>query len=1089
MNSISSSNNNQKNNSISDGQSKNNQEKNTKETKSPVGSSSSTTTNLNYAMNSIKCTRKKNNLNKVSKPQKSKNIINKELFSLECLAYNTLLKKYNFTFKKYNLLCINYLLSNKSCRLVSVFKEKMITDYIDEFLKRQYFIKESEERIPKFYLYYKHYSIFFGQPFFTDFSFNVILQKNGEKKARIYYKNHYQNGESKDEDNENIGFAESGSDDEYEDKKNNNEDANKKKKNKNNNNTIFSEGIKDNIDNITVMTTINSFENNTINLALNNEKIEIFSENKMEKSNDTTIGELMDDINKGIEEANRIKSHNFIKKKKEKNFSLCDNFYNLLKKNMNNNTINEKNKKKLIELINNNNNNIKNKLKNNSIKKKLFYVGHKNINLNNGALLSSNTQRYNTKKNNVSIKDNLNKKNISSNRNLNSNKTYKKRKLLSYTNEEVNKLITPNNNIYNPKSPRHTTNNKNINTNSNYLNTINANPVYGNKKLNDIRKITSPLQINKKLMNSINTNSLLTSLNNNHNNNKIKICKTLKSFVDHNNKNKTKKNITKNMINKNIGTISGDRKKKINKISFKKFDLDNLTETQIFREKHINKKTKGRNILSPLNNKYFENYTMTNEYTSINNVPFSANKNKNSLTNNKIFNNNAIFNNLSYQTINYEQGMCHQRTKSNLVQNNIKKNNFSKVMNTEATNAYIKPAIRIKKNDKLYMNRPILNDMNTDNNFENRNTINTNNIINSKKLSNNNNVNYLTNCVINNTNINNETKNNNNNNNNNNNIIHNNTKNTNFNKYLLEVIKKSKHQHYNSISNQVNPVHTLNSKDNKKKININNTKGNKDREVLQIALSLLLNENTSRNIQNQTNMTNILEPSNNKPNNFNTYCKINNNKTQPKHQNNNHKRNYNLNININNEININENNTIHNSTYINHTHRLNSKKLGGGGGTKNLLNNYFGDNSKQKEKNKYIINLKQKKYNIEAPLASNRNNNCQSTKNNNINDNPLININNKKVKKIKTRNNGNKNLNNALTSNNNLVKTVILNNNSVDNNKIIGNISHKNNNNNFNNKNNNIIKSYHTKSVTSLSDLMYHNKKLISLYKNLSKSK
>ena len=43
-------------------------------------------------------------------------------------------------------------------------------------------------------------------------------------------------------------------------------------------------------------------ENNTINLGLNNEKIEIFSENKMEKSNDTTIGELMDDINKIMKE-------------------------------------------------------------------------------------------------------------------------------------------------------------------------------------------------------------------------------------------------------------------------------------------------------------------------------------------------------------------------------------------------------------------------------------------------------------------------------------------------------------------------------------------------------------------------------------------------------------------------------------------------------------------------------------------------------------------------------------------------------------------------------------------------------------------
>ena len=1079
MNSISSPNNNQKSDSNSEHQTKNSLKKNHKETKSPVGSPSSTSTNLNYAINSIKCTRKKNNLNKVSKPQKSNNIKNKDLFSLECLAYSHLSKKYNFTLKKFNLLCIHFLLSNRSCRLVSVFKENMITDYVDEFLKRQYFLKESEERIPKFYLYYKHYSIFFGQPFFTDFSFNVILQKNGEKKARIYYKNHYQNGESKDEDNENIGFAESMSDDDDEEKKNNNEDTNKKKKNKNN--TIFSECIKDNIDNITVMTTINSIENNnTINLGLNNEKIEIFSENKMEKSNDTTIGELMDDINKGIEEAYKSKNH-IIKKKKDKNFSLGDNFCNLLKKNINSNAINEniqKNKKKLI----NNNNNVKNKLKNNSIKKKLFYVGHKNANLNNnGAFLASNTQRYNHKKNNISIKGDLNNKknNISSNRNLNSNKAYKKRKLLSYTNEEVNKIINPNY-IDNPKSPRHITNK---NTNSNYLNTINANPAYGSKKLNDMRKINSPLQINKKLINSINTNSLLTSLNNNHNNNKIKICQTLKSFVEQN-RNKPKKNITKNFINKKIGTISGERKKKINKISFKKFELENLTETQIFREKHINKKTKGRNILSPLNNKYIENYTMTNESSSINNnLPFSANKNKNSLTNHKIFNNNVIFNNLSYQTINWEQAMGHQRTKSNLIQNNFKKNNFAKVMNTEMNNAYIKPAIRIKKNDKLYMSRPVLNDMNTDNNFDNKTIMNTNNILNSKKLSNNNIVNYLSNCVINNTNTSNETKNN--NNTIYNNTIYNNSKNTNFNKYLLEVIKKSKHQHFNSI-NQVNPVHTLNSKDNKKKLNINNTKTNKDREVFQIALSLLLNENTSRNIQNHTN---ILEASNNNNNNnFSTYCKINNNQTKPKNQNNNHKkRNYNLNININNEININENNTINNSTYINHTHRLNSKNLGGA--TKNLLNNYFGDNSKQKEKNKYIINLKQKKYNIDAPLASNRNNNCQSTKNNNINDNPLININNKKGKKIKTRNKVNKNLNNALTSNNNLMKTVILNNNSVDNNKTIGTISNKNNHNNSNNKNNNIIKSYHTKSVTSLSDLMYHNKKLISLYKNLSKSK
>ena len=70
------------------------------------------------------------------------------------------------------------------------------------------------------------------------------------------------------------------------------------------------------------------------------------------------------------------------------------------------------------------------------------------------------------------------------------------------------------------------------------------------------------------------------------------------------------------------------------------------------------------------------------------------------------------------------------------------------------------------------------------------------------------------------------------------------------------------------------------------------------------------------------------------------------------------------------------------------------------------------------------------------------------------------------------------------TINNNFINTVILNNNSVDN-KVIN----YNKINNIINKNNNIIKSYHTKSVTSLSDLMFHNKKLISLYKNISKSK
>ena len=124
-----------------------------------------------------------------------------------------------------------------------------------------------KEWIPKLYLYYKHYSIFFGQPFFKNFWFNKLIQKNGEKKARIYYKNHYQNGESKDEGNENLGFAQSESLEK--------ENSSNLKDIKKNISHIFDSSIKENIDIVTLMTTINSIQNNTINLKLNNKKIMI----------------------------------------------------------------------------------------------------------------------------------------------------------------------------------------------------------------------------------------------------------------------------------------------------------------------------------------------------------------------------------------------------------------------------------------------------------------------------------------------------------------------------------------------------------------------------------------------------------------------------------------------------------------------------------------------------------------------------------------------------------------------------------------------------------------------------------------------
>ena len=198
-------------------------------------------------------------------------------------------EKYNCTPKKFNIIIIEYLLNNADCHLVSVFKEKMLSDYIDEFLRREYNIIECKDRLPRFSWYYRNYLRFFCKPTYNHFLYNDLIQKCAQKKAELYYKNNYKGGLSND--NENNGFEESSSDessdrdDEYDFKNNNNGE-------------IFNNIIKDKIENPTVMTTINSNGNNTINLNIRNEKIEIFSENKAEVSNDTTINDLMEDVKK-----------------------------------------------------------------------------------------------------------------------------------------------------------------------------------------------------------------------------------------------------------------------------------------------------------------------------------------------------------------------------------------------------------------------------------------------------------------------------------------------------------------------------------------------------------------------------------------------------------------------------------------------------------------------------------------------------------------------------------------------------------------------------------------------------------------------
>ena len=100
---------------------------------------------------------------------------------------NKNLKKYNSNKLTNRIYPINDLIESKNCHLVAVFKDYLISDYIDEFLRRFYSKKEIKERLPKFESYYKNYLTFFCKPTFSDFFANDIIQSYGEAQAEIYY--------------------------------------------------------------------------------------------------------------------------------------------------------------------------------------------------------------------------------------------------------------------------------------------------------------------------------------------------------------------------------------------------------------------------------------------------------------------------------------------------------------------------------------------------------------------------------------------------------------------------------------------------------------------------------------------------------------------------------------------------------------------------------------------------------------------------------------------------------------------------------------------------------------------------------------
>ena len=108
----------------------------------------------------------------------------------ECrkITFKKITKKYTKNIY-YNIYIINSLIFNKNTHLISIFKDLMIWDYPEEFLKRFYNKEEILIRLPKFFDFYVNYLNFFSQPTLNNFNFNEILQDNCEEKAELFYQN------------------------------------------------------------------------------------------------------------------------------------------------------------------------------------------------------------------------------------------------------------------------------------------------------------------------------------------------------------------------------------------------------------------------------------------------------------------------------------------------------------------------------------------------------------------------------------------------------------------------------------------------------------------------------------------------------------------------------------------------------------------------------------------------------------------------------------------------------------------------------------------------------------------------------------
>ena len=341
------------------------------------------------------------------KPEPITKVKSRTYKELKIIAMNRIHKRYGAKAKlKYQYIgfIMENLIFNKNTHLVSTFKDYMIWDYVEEFLKRYYNDKESGERVPKFALFYKNYLKFFCIPTFKDISCNDMIHNFNEKKAELFYNENYKKKKETNSYQEDCGIYEESESDEESDSKTMNNNIEK---------TIFNETVKKKIERYSPINTSMALPESDTKLKPDDSGLLVTSSNesslvnimkgmipppppvpkikKNSKNNKKNISNNNKNNNKSNDNASNINSNNH----QGENSSS----YRLSQKNLMSSTLNKFNSKTLEALLHSQ---MKFKSKNSKIINKKNNVHSKDTNHTN-----SNNVHHKSKINNVNNKNKI----------------------------------------------------------------------------------------------------------------------------------------------------------------------------------------------------------------------------------------------------------------------------------------------------------------------------------------------------------------------------------------------------------------------------------------------------------------------------------------------------------------------------------------------------------------------------------------------------------------------------------------------------------------------------------------------------------